>query len=189
VRHESRPRKTTSKFKRYSVSGIRGGRPKPSQQNARDVVGWTRCCALCCAVKFRSPTPEAEGGTPAATSTSNRIRWLHPAKLGGAAHASVVWSPALGRAFLYDEELQHLVGNRRLTAFNTAFSSPERKTYAIPSGLITPTVPRSITPIRDVRAVREGATVLILGTGRSGAQSAATIMSNEAPPQTDELYG
>jgi sulfite reductase (NADPH) flavoprotein alpha-component len=34
-----------------------------------------------------------------------------------------------GEAFLYDEELQHLVGNRRLTAFNTAFSSPERKTY------------------------------------------------------------
>jgi sulfite reductase (NADPH) flavoprotein alpha-component len=34
-----------------------------------------------------------------------------------------------GEAFLYDEELRHLVGNRRLTAFNTAFSSAERKTY------------------------------------------------------------
>jgi sulfite reductase (NADPH) flavoprotein alpha-component len=34
-----------------------------------------------------------------------------------------------GEAFLYDEELQNLVGNRRLTAFKTAFSCPVRKNY------------------------------------------------------------
>jgi sulfite reductase (NADPH) flavoprotein alpha-component len=34
-----------------------------------------------------------------------------------------------GEAFLYDEELQNLVGNRRLTTFKTAFSCPVRKTY------------------------------------------------------------